>query len=223
MNPNKIIKESDYNTIASQSTIEDDARMAAIVEFGFEITSLQKLEDVLQSTVDKFITKLGYYSAVVFLNKPSEQKIYSMTYTDSQTNHAIIKLLNRSFKSLFVEYTQKTNFIVKSIIENKIIESSELGDFIVPVVGTQLADVFENSTGIKNIITVPIINGDKCLGSLLLTKKEALSFESDYNLIILFVQQLGTVLTKFSQNGELVHSPDEETAKISNPFDSSSI
>ena len=121
MNPNKIIKESDYNTIASQSTIEDDARMAAIVEFGFEITSLQKLEDVLQSTVDKFITKLGYYSAVVFLNKPSEQKIYSMTYTDSQTNHAIIKLLNRSFKSLFVEYTQKTNFIVKSIIENKII------------------------------------------------------------------------------------------------------
>ena len=50
-----------------------------------------------------------------------------------------------------------------------------------------------------------------------------MSFESDYNLIILFVQQLGTVLTKFSQNGELVHSPDEETAKISNPFGPSSV
>ena len=216
----KII-EHDYSEFVDLGANEEDTRMPGLVDLSMQIVDLPKLEDVLQKTVDLIVEQLNYCSAVVFLNKPSETRIYSTTFTNSDVNRLANTFLNRSFGSLYVEYSEETNLIVKCITQLKVIEGPELSDFISPVVGTQIASAMQRMTNIKNVIVVPIIYNNKCLGALLFAKQEESPFTLDYKLLMMFAQQMGTVISKFSSQGEISQTPDDKAAKISNPFSDS--
>lgn len=215
----KII-EHDYSEFVDLGATEEDTRMPGLVELSMQIVDLPKLEDVLQKTVDLIVSHLNYCSAVVFLNKPSETRIYATTFTNSDANRLANTFLNRSFGSLYVEYKEENNLIVRSITNLKVIESPSLSDFISPVVGEQISNAMQSMIKAKNIIVIPIVSVNVCLGALLFAKQDESSFTADYKLLTMFSQQMGTVISKFSSEGEISQTPDDKASKIKNPFDS---
>ena len=187
-------KEISYNEISNLKLV-DNEKLQALISVSNIILSSLDIDEIFQKSVDLLAEHFGYSSAGVFVNKPDEQKIYSYTYTNLEGNHLAIRTLSRTFRSLSVNYSDSSNAIVKCVLENKVIESTQISDFICPAVNIQIAQLIQSVSGTKNVFALPIRNNTKVIGALMVGKKSNESFSSDYTLLVMYCKQLAIAIT----------------------------
>src|SRR3972149_1241936 len=100
--------------------------LLAVLEVSNLIAMSLDLEDILQKSVDIIVNKLNLESAVIFINEKEKEQIRSIAFTAKAINKIAIKLIPKSFNTLFVNYKNKENFIVKTVLERKNFESQQL-------------------------------------------------------------------------------------------------
>lgn len=206
MSPNERKKELPYSEI-SNLRLQSDEKLQALISVSNIILSSLNIEEIFQKSVDLLVEHFGYSSAAIFINKPIEKKVYSYTYSNLEGNHLALRTLNRAFRTLSVDYSVTDNAIVKCILENKVIESSQISDFICPVVNTQIAQLIQAVSGTKNIFAIPIISNSKVLGALMVGKRSTEDFTRDYILLVMFCKQIAIAIT----NAELYEKQKDES------------
>ncbi|MEI6887154.1 MAG: GAF domain-containing protein [bacterium] len=211
-------KELSYNEI-SNLKLTDNEKLEALISVSNIILSSLNIEEIFQKSVDLLAEHFGYSSAGVFINKPEERKVYSYTYTNLEGNHLALRTLSRAFRSLSVDYSDKENSIVKCIVENKVIESTRLSDFICPAVNLQMSQLIQSVSGTKNVFALPIIRNTKVLGALMVGKKSVENFSTDYTLLVMFSKQLAIAITNaeeyaIKQDANLIQKSIQETKDL---------
>ncbi len=200
----KTITNSQMDTQIVQS------KYAAVIDVGNLIGTSLSLDEILQKSVDIIVNKLKYDSAVVFLYNDKAQKIYSKTFTNKAINNLLTKrLIGGSFDSLNVSIAEKSNFIVRTFLDKEIKESENLADFIVPTITSNVANILQNLSRTKRIVSLPLIYRTDCLGVIMFTKLKDESFSSDFDLLKIYSSQVAIAIfnaQSFEEKNNQLHT-----------------
>lgn len=204
-----------------RTTLRFDEKILTVLEVSNLVSMSLSIDTILQKSVDLIVKRLGYNSAVIFENSPEEENIYSRTFTDSLLNKITTRAIPSAFEKLKVSYKESTNLIVRSVLEKDVFESSELSEFIYPVVSKRLAHFFQKTTFTHSVIAIPMIYGDKVLGSIMFTGGNDTKFPDDIDILKIYSQQVAIAIYNsqlFTQSQNQIVSLENQNRDLASLF-----
>lgn len=162
--------------------------------FGIEVLDLQnlmpdvkrillseKVEEVVDCTVNNLVLSMGYVASVFFLVK--DDKIFSKGITRSNISKKVLANLKRDFYSLSCDLSDINNLVALALKKNEPQLTHYSKDYIVPFVDEFLADKLQDMTGDKSNIVYPLVIGDKKFGAITFIKKIESEFDDERELL----------------------------------------
>jgi signal transduction histidine kinase len=136
-------------------------------------TILQTLDfDLLtQHIANSIPTFLGYQTAVLAIIDEERQILKRVAVSDTQSAHAALRSLEIPFSSIDIKLSDKENYCIKAINENKPYTTSDLYDVLRPAVSRENATLVQKAMGTKTTLIYPIYSATegKALGVFLVS------------------------------------------------------
>lgn len=165
--------------------------------FGIEVLNYKHLESDLEElliassfveTVNKVINdlifKLGYIASVLFLNQVNSDTVITIGITKSNISNKVLQNIDCCLEELKLSKSKdRNNFVIKSLLNQKILHTYNTRDYIVPMVTKEKADFLQKITGDKSNLIVPLIVRGECIGIITYIKKYSEDFGKEVKIL----------------------------------------
>lgn len=184
-------------------------KLQTFMKVSSTLSSNLDLDILLQKVVNIIVDDMNYYGGIIFLR--DGDFLRSKTISQTWYIKIALKATKIEISKLKVEIKEdSSNYVVRTVLENKLFESSRLSDFVVPALSKSTADLLQFITKHGRGITLPLVNKGEVIGAIMFTKKIDESFSNDIPILESFVNQVSVAI----QNARLYTEVNEQVTKL---------
>lgn len=126
-----------------------------------------ELKPMTQSILDEIPKQFGgCQGAMLLIKRDNELVSYAITATD-KVSAKVMSMIGGNLEKYGQPLTKGTNQLVDAVIENRVIESDLLSDFVSPPIPKSLALTIQKISGGRHQVAVPLYAANEPLGALL--------------------------------------------------------
>lgn len=176
------------------STREYTAKdIQVISDVSESILSTQKLDELLQQAVDRVVTRYGFLGGV-FLLKEGDS-LYAKTISRGKVAVRFLDLIGMPIHELRTGIkSNKSNYIVKSVLNKDIIVGSDLNAFVKGVISKKVGIVAKRLTNTKSCLSIPVLYKGKVLGAFFISESQKTDFAFELPILKTFANQLALAI-----------------------------
>jgi len=177
--------------------------------FGFEMTDIPKLlrttqditnakdlDEVLQRAVNDIVFELNLLGS--FITLVEGDKLFAKYTTQTWYTDLSMKVIGTVFNKLNVSLiTDKENLMVQTVLQNKVIYSDDVNDFVVPAVSVAIANVLKKISGAKSGVSFPIVSKGKVIGAIYFGKNYMDDLKNEQLILQAFTEYIANAIEKF--------------------------
>lgn len=181
----------------------DERNKAFIATGALNNIILQTLDFNLlaQRIADAIPQFLGYKTGVLAIIDESKGVLRRVAISQTTGGEAALKSLEVPFSRIEIKLTEKNNYCIKSLLENKAMSTTKLYDVLGPAISEANSDLVQKQMGTKVTLIYPIYSmSNKPLGTFLVSmnKEESQISEFEHQTIRNFVDGVKIALTNAS-------------------------
>jgi transcriptional regulator with XRE-family HTH domain len=164
-----------------------------VIQFAKNLSLEKDLDKIVKTAVTEVVDTLKLLGCIIFLKE--NDYVYLRNFTQAWYTEVVNKLLPAPLTTLKTSLiTNKDNFIVKSINENRIMMSKDLTDFSHNVFPDSISRVMQKITNHKNALSMPLIYDSKAIGAILFSKTYLDDFSNELETLKSFADYISVLI-----------------------------
>jgi len=157
------------------------------------ILSMHDLRDILDTTVNDLILKMGYPASLIMLVEGD--RVHFSALTRSKLAEQAIAYLDSPLERLSLSLSRDlSNLAVKAIKENRVYFTHNTWEYTVPAVTRETADKIQKVTGDKSNIIYPLSTDDRPFGAIVYVKKVVDDFRDERDTLEVISKQIAVAI-----------------------------
>lgn len=208
---------SKKNTSQTQTNPNNDVELLkkqlnAVLEVSQSIVGIIDIEKVLELVTTHLGKNLGYKFPAIFLLDHTSSKL--VTRKLGGVNSSFVKLITRFFgrnpQDIVFSMSETKNIMVRSVVENKFLTTTNLHDFTRPFTNKLQAKVMQKALDTELMIAVPLSLQNKAIGVLGASYKKGSISVTERTLLETFANQITIAIV----NGQLFNKVQQQVVEL---------
>jgi transcriptional regulator with XRE-family HTH domain len=205
VNPSKktlvsIVETLDLNAYETSAlfNLDVEGKIVDLLELAHELYSKKSIDDVVQFAVNDIVFQLKLLGSFVALVEGD--RVYLKNYTESWFTALSRKIINKPMNKVYAPLDPgSSNYVVKSIMQDKILVSYNHSDFLVPAVSKPVAKLLERVAKVKAGIVLPLKIKNEMIGAIYFGKNHIDDFSEEKEILKIFAKHVAQAIKRYEK------------------------